>query len=336
MSHNNIVLNVCKLPSNEITESIMTSVIKCKNNTHAYIEFYACILRCVNYSYNVFTYKHLHHLVLQLWMDIPSFENIQLRERMISIALPYGIPEIFMDKIKMNCREWFGASDNSTIRLLEHLCTIDKSDKFANCWAKYNQHIKLSIVDKSRKKCHIITQHEYEKKQILAKTNGLCKFSRQGFECKYGDKCKFYHGIVESTFGFQPCKHTNENCNAFKKNACRFLHQVPELKLKFLKKFYKSLSKTNYIVDDVYSTQIDHLIFNDAFVILEKIANNQYCLPTCNCRATNEYGFSYKCDAPVRIMSLLTCKYYCSFEHKFQIENKTHYVVKQNTLHLID
>lgn len=329
-----------------ITSLTMTLLLKEKEETLEYMNLFKRIVDFSNifFSKPIFTYDHLYHLIIQAWMVLPLYFSTEFLKKMIIIALGGTIPEDILMEFKLNAHEWFVNLKNSTINdMINWLCTIDLSGELTKIKNAYEKNLlQEQEIEKAFKKKFNMTRKEYETKQQQAKSNGLCKFVRDGTLCPYSTRCKFYHGNLEETYAIQPCRNHNK-CQFLQSGECMFMHQPTDNQLVQLTKFYKILAENNYLLSKSQSVYVDKQCETNPFVILKKTKDSdyvQYCVPKCSCEYIDSLGIIHCCDKQVVFMTKNFLgkpkNFYCSYEHMITSEKPISYCVKQNALAMIN
>ena len=295
----------------------------------------------------IFTYDHLYHLVIQVWADLPMVLSTNFRKEIILIGLGNlvnstrgnHIPQNIINCIKADIHDWLVniGKNQCVTNMIDWLFQLDTSEELINTKLAYEKNMKLSVEsDKAFQKQHNITKEEYVVQQEKAKKYGLCKFIREGNECKFGVKCKFYHGKLEETEGVQEC-FNGFNCNHIANGKCKFVHTPTKKQFTDAKDFYEELEKddTGFLVPYSRMKSIDLHCSCDPFIILKKggtIGEKiHYFIPKCSCVSSCDLY----CNKPVRFMTKnnQVMNFYCSYEHMVKSEKNTpSYVVKQNIL----
>lgn len=322
----------------KINTYTMTKLLEIKEESVDFLEIYILIIRCAaDRNTNIFTYEHLYHLVLQSWMDIPFVISSNFKQQLIAIALNGFLPNNFIEKIAADSSDWFDNLQQSgnLLMIVDWLCHFDKMGHFYQIKNRYLEETKLQMIEsKLFLKMHNITKDEYNIQQLRAKKNGLCKFIREKRTCENGQKCKFYHGKIEETYGIQSCRH-GLSCSHFLKGECKFAHDPSQDQFHTTSILYKSLMKyrNGFLVLDQDFFMIERERKNNPFVILklesQGKAGNYYVIPTCQC-ATNG-----TCNELVKFITHergWETRYYCSYDHMIQCQPNVPYQVKQNIL----
>jgi hypothetical protein len=333
-----------------ITSKTISLFLQIKKEEDAYI---ACFTKIINFCslhcLNAFTYIHLYHLVLQIWMDSPN--NIvtnDFRKKLITIGINGTSKELIFNQIKMNLDIWFINIDKNqeVAELIDLICHLDDTGQLTSCKVLYEKKEKEKTNDiKIFQKKYNMTPHEYQIHQQIAKENGLCKYIREGKVCPRKTECIFYHGCVEETYGIQKCKYGTK-CKHIIRGECKFVHEPSDEQMDEIKKFYNSLKRirnTNiFLVERHRSSYIDSQCLINPFIVLKKkeIIGKfvHYQIPFCSHQIENEYGIKHACRNHVRFMTKQDGKisnFYCCYEHMNANEPGCSYVVKQNVLGLI-
>lgn len=281
----------------------ISKLLENKKETEEYLELYTKIM--LN---NTLNYNNLYYLVIQIWLDNPiNLISIEFRKKLIKIGIKDNIPNDILEEIKENKNKWFNnVGHNETItELINWMCSI------------YPELINIKEEYKDIKK-KIINDVELAKKK-----KGICSYIRDKKECKYKERCAFYHGKIENTFGIQECIH-KDNCSFLSKGTCLFTHKPNMNDIKEIKNIYSKLIKTK----KGYKTKedIEKKIINNRYIILKKefTKNNitYYSVPTCK-----------ECNKEIRLAT--KNNYYCSYEHLRKNESTDKIIVKQNIQDII-
>ena len=330
-----------------ISPTTITILMQKKVESDYFLNIFQKIIDYANvYGSSVFTYDHLYHLVLQIWMELPHAITIEFRKKIISYAFSENLPSEIIDKIETDVSIWFANLDRNPdiTEMINWLCEIDKTGKLVIIRRKYENAIKeTKEVRKEFQKRFNITPEEYDLQQERAKCNGLCKFVRDGHRCSYGGQCSFYHGRIENTYGVQPCRN-GFRCQHLKTGECRFFHQASPTRKNSIAEFYNSFKRVDgiwFLVPMSEEETVDKKRLKNPFIILQKHGRSEnyvrYTIPLCKCSTVNEFGTESLCNKPVKFMSLKNRKissFYCSYEHMMTKEPRcVSYHVKQNILH---
>ena len=348
-------------PSNlNISSKTISNLLMIKEDKLEYIQlFHILILFSLHHKLSIFTYDHVYHLILQMWMD-----NNNISDKFRKIIIFTGLNEneslisSIFDRIKQDTEIWFSnLSKNFTIReLFNWFCQFDKTNQLIRMLKLYedNQN-KMMAYTKDFIKLHDITIEEYRTKQDNAKKNGRCKYIRnKNDSCPYGVKCLFYHGKIEETYGVQVCK-AGLNCMYLPKSECKFYHEPSSDQLNDTMEIYLLLKcwsgDINHlyleqknllyhkplVIDKKKSKYIDSQAKINPFFIINKIGTSTknavlYTIPTCECSITDIYGTESICHKAVSFMTNGTKKsnFYCSYDHMINSKKKCQYIVKQN------
>lgn len=322
-----------------ITEDTISNLLEMKEESEIFFIFYNKIIRAANeLEIMPFGYKHLYHLILQMWMDYPLITN-DFRKELILVGLNSHLRSDIIDQIENDVHIWFTNYDkNVNINdMISWLCKLDSSHKLEEIKNIYQKNIiTLKENDKYFQKMYGMTLEEYNAQQERAKKNGLCKFIREGKECGHGVKCMFYHGRLEETYGIQPCRN-GYKCSHLLMGECKFSHLPTSTQMEEIKDFYHlfHLDGNIYYAPKRMEKYVDNQIKRNPFIVLKKIKSHKdyvsYCVPKCECQTTDIYGVKKQCHNVVRFMSV-TLSFYCSYEHMQILEPKCSYVVKQNAI----
>lgn len=146
--------------------------------------------------------------------------------------------------------------------------------------------------------------------------NGTCRYNL----CT-NNKCTFYHGAVEHTWGIQMCKN-GKNCPLINK-SCKFKHVIDDLNTDNIKKITTVKEKIllmfdaeKKILDERNIPFILNIIKTNPFIIMhfdEK--NNSIQIPKCE---TFVFKKKIKCLADIRIQFILnknSIHYFCCYQH---------------------
>lgn len=322
-----------------ITEDTISYLLEIKEESEMYLVFYTKIINTANeLALMPFKYRHLYHLILQMWMDYPLITN-DFRKELIFIALNGQLITDIINQIENDVHIWFTNYDkNVNINdMITWLCHLDSSHRLKEIKDIYQKNINLlKEENKYFQKMYGMTLDEYNAQQERAKKNGLCKFIREGKECIHGVKCMFYHGKLEETYGIQQCRHGHK-CSHLSIGECRFFHQPTETQMEEIKDFYGLLrnDEGSYYVPKYMEKYVDGQIRKNPFIILKKKVSSKdfvyYTIPKCECQSIDIYGVKKQCHGKIRFMSK-NLSFYCSYEHMQTLEPKCSYVVKQNVI----
>lgn len=322
----------------DITSMTISKLLKFKSNNKDFMDLFKIIIEASSNA--IFTYEHLYHLILQIWMDDAGTSfSLCNRQILISIGLGEKIHQDFLENIKKDVVCWFCNVDKiyEITHLVNWLCTIDDSGdltRYLNMYKNSASELELNV--KFFKKISGMTPNEYQMRQRRTKKNGLCKFIRESKICPYGFSCNYYHGKIEETYGFQLCRSGNK-CTRLKTSGCKFCHVPTDSDIISTKNIYGLFTRIQNNVlalDPIYEKYIDEQLINNPFCIFQKTGRTPdkvyYKIPKCECHITDEYGLRTICGKSVRFMS--KNRFYCCFEHLECSKQSSNYTVKQNIL----
>lgn len=329
---------------------IFTKLLVLKEESNDYLKLYSdVILQAKQKGFDIFNYDHLHHLVLQIWMDFPKDISDSFRKKLILVGMGhngngdnFSLPKYVSDKIKENIGVWLSSCEaNRRINAMtEWLFALDPTGELLDIKLKYEQNIPI-IKEQSKnfRKKFGISKEDADTQQEKAKTNGLCKFIRNGEECPHKTKCIFYHGKLEQTYGVQPCRN-GDSCHHLRLGTCKFVHKPNPKIICEINNIHKNLCEQNGKFLDINSKNeklIDSNCLYNPFFTMKKIGTCKfgtvYTVPKCACRLTNQFGIELQCNKPIKFMTKKNghvSNFYCCYEHMQESEPDTDYVVKQS------
>ncbi|XWV24614.1 putative ORFan [Tupanvirus deep ocean] len=329
-----------------ISENTMSILLENKEDTNEYLYLFKNLVEFSNtLNLKIFTYNHLYHLVLQMWMDLPQTFSNEFRKTLIYIGFNENLPVDVIKQIKINAGIWFAnvGKDPNITNLIEWLCEFDTTGELSTIRHTIEKTMVLSIEStKAFQKQYNMTKEEYNIQQNKAKEKGLCRKIRNGEECPHGVGCMFYHGKLQETYGVQICRN-GDSCSRLPTGECKFVHTPTKKQLETVINFYNSLKREGdgFLVEPSMVRWVDTQCKLNPFIILKKdgrIGDHvHYSIPVCSGCETNEFGVSYDCNKPVKFMTKLEgqpANFYCCYEHMIQNEDEEscYYSVKQNIL----
>lgn len=333
-----IYLNIIGFQSTlGITSKTITELLKLKEESDDFINFFDKIMKfCHRHKLEVFVYEQFYRLVLQFYMDFPSFISVRMKKKILKSAFNSQLPISILKKMKVDIFSWFCDTDkdNEIAEIINWLCRFDKSEEIYKMRLFYES--KKNIDDE-----FLINEANSWDEQ--KKSRGLCRSVHTlGEECTYGrNKCVFYHGKLEDTYGIQPCTH-GKLCTYFRNGNCKFVHSPSTDEFNVIKKFYnkfKTMDDILYVFNEKEMPFFDRLRLKNPFIILKKIFHNRknaYIIPKCAAVIKTFGGHKKKCNKPVKFMTKKgdeICNFYCCYDHMQENEPDCCYVVKQNILH---
>lgn len=331
-----------------IGPSTMSRLLEIKEDSP---DFHLLYINLVRYAASkniaLFTYKHLYHLVLQSWMDLPRVFRNEFKKNLILIVLNGTLPIHFVHQIINDSVHWFGNTTNN--EMIEWLCSLDKSGFLNRKRTDYLTEMRIQTMEsKQFQKIHGITKKEYEAQQKNTKRNGICMFTRIGKPCKKGPTCKFYHGPIEETYGVQMCLNGlgGKSCALFSKGECRFVHEPTFEQVQQIIDFFKSLVRyrNGFLVWEKDLVRVQKEIRTNPFVILKlektiilRRKDKQelvYYFVVPGCQHVVNQDTQEKCNEPVMFVTTkdTEIKYYCSYKHMVESEPTSDFRVKQNIM----
>lgn len=282
----------------------VSKLLENKEETEEYLELYTKIM--LN---NTLNYNNLYYLVIQIWLDNPSnYISLEFRKKMIKIGIKDNISSNILKEIKENKNKWFNnvGHNESITELINWMCLL--YPELIDIKKEFDKDIKIKITNDI---------------ELVKKKKGLCSYIRDNQECKYKERCAFYHGKIEETYGIQECIH-KEKCKFLSKGTCLFIHKPNNNDIKEIKNIYSKLIKTK----KGYKTKenIEKKILNNRYITLKKIYNKNnmtyYSVPMCK-----------ECNKEIRLAT--QNNFYCSYEHLRKNEYIATFIVKQNIQDII-